>query len=112
MIDDRSKFYPKLYVLLTYSNQSRHCVPLEYWIQSGRLKIFNREFHLNYLMRTKTNISLTEKPVHLSLTTNEKCQDSLSVHIPILGEDPSAKKFTYGVCMHQALFKRERVQVS
>lgn len=112
MIDDRPNFHPQLYALLTYSNGSRYCVPLEYWIQSGRLEIFNREFHVNYLMRTKTNMSLTEKPVHLSLTTDEKCLNYLSGLIPIQGEDPTAKKFTYGICMHQALFKRERIQVS
>lgn len=108
--DDRKKVKPAIYALLRYSTGNKLCLPLEYWIQSGNVNKATKEDYVNYMLRTKGSVK--EMPLNVSVTTDVKCQTSLSVDIPVIGEQQGTKVFTYGVCLHKGLFWLGEPQVS
>ena len=108
--DDRKKVKPVVYALLRYSTGKNLCLPLEYWIQSGNVNKGSKEDYVNYMLRTYRPVK--EMPFNVSVTTDTKCQASLSVDIPVIGEQQDTKVFTYGICLHQGLHRLSEPQVS
>ena len=108
--DDRKKVKPAVYALLTYSTGNKLCLPLKYWIQSGNVNKATKEDYVNYILRTRGPVK--EMPLKVSVTNDTKCQTSLSVDIPVIGEQQNTNVFTYGVCLHKGLFWLDEPQVS
>lgn len=109
--DDRQKSKPKLFLSISYQNDDKtDCLPLEYWIKSGKLDYVMSEFYVNYMLRTKGKMRRFEKPIFVAVTTNSTCKASLTGAIPVQGTKLSSG-LTYGVCLHKALFQLRNPQV-
>ena len=108
MFDARTRMDLSLYASLVYKDEERHCLQLERWQNVGKLKYLDKEFYINPIYRTKFNENIPTDKAPLYAKVGMKCTN-LTGHIPI--QDKSEKRFTYGVCLHKALYDLHKPQL-
>ena len=109
MHDDRIKEKPTLYAKLVYNNDKEICSELEYYGKSWGLSYAQKEFYLNYLLRTKRKEIPHEPPKYALISKDVDCS-TIMTQIPIQDDKPK-KRFTYGVCLHKGLYDLHEPQL-
>ena len=107
--DDRIEEKPMLYAKLVYDDNLVVCSELEYLGKSWGVNYRQKEFFLNYILRTKDKGIPHKPPEYASISKHNDCSSPLA-KIRIHSNKPE-KNFTYGVCLHKALYDLHEPQL-
>ena len=107
--DDRIKEKPTLYAKLVYDDNLVVCSKLEYTAKSWELSYVQKEFFLNYILRTKDKGIPHKPPKYALITKHNDCSSPLA-EMQIQSDKPE-KTFTYGVCLHKGLYDLHEPQL-
>ena len=107
--DDRIKKKPILYAKLVYGNNLVVCSELEYTAKNLRLDYRYKVFYVNYILRTK-NSGIPHKPPEYAFISKHNDCSSPWEAMQVQSNKPE-KKYTYGVCLHKALFDLHEPQL-